>query len=135
MTESHLKELARSTEAAVFAAPDEARWTIGNGLIEKSLVYSEEDGLRTDGISCGVQLAWIGRSGREFGLRWNGVAIAPGDQGLLGVDAESDDSSVTLIIRLQIADALKVSVHLHCWSGLAMIEQWMVLEALQGGVA
>jgi alpha-galactosidase len=134
MTESHLKELARSSDVAIFAAPDEARWTIGNGLIEKSLVYSETDGLQTDVIRCGDQLAWSGRGEGEFGLRWNGVAIAPGDQGLLDVDVESDLSSATLIIRLQIGDALNVSVHLRCWTGLAVIEQWLVLEALQGGV-
>jgi alpha-galactosidase len=135
MTESNPKELVRSDDIAVVADPGGLRWKIGNGKIEKSLVFSDEHGLQTEEIRRGKLLGWAGREGNEIGLRWNGASIAPSDQGLIGVDTEVDDSSATLIITLQIADALKVKVHLRCWIGLAVIEQWLVLEALQGGVA
>lgn len=135
MTKSSPNELARSADVIITADQGGSRWTIGNGLIEKSLRFTDGAGLGMDDLSINGQRAWAGRGGSDIGLRWNGVEIAPESQLLDGVEAASDDNSATLIIRLGIDGDLKASLHLRCWSGLAIIEQWLELEALQGGVA
>jgi alpha-galactosidase len=96
-------------------------WRIGNGLIE--LVT---DGLQTRSIG-----DWQG-AGPAWQLAWNGAIRTA--TSVERIETSRDSTSVTLSIRTRVDDALLVTQNLQCWHDLAVIEQWLEIEALESGV-
>ena len=128
------QELARSGSVAALAI-DDTTWRVTNGLIEKTLTWTPGSGLRTRRFGLVAGPAWGGLPGHdEWRLTWNRQTFPPADQTLLGASAEHDERSITLIIRLQVGMALKVAVHVRCYDGPPIIEQWLSVEAERDGV-
>jgi alpha-galactosidase len=121
-----MTELARSETA--FATAGKQSWTVGNDLISLTLGSDESSGLRVHTVG-----PWIGADDAPvWKLTWNGIGVSP--VAPITVTTASDRRSVTLSLASRIEGKIEVTLHLQCWREVAIVEQWLEIEALESGL-
>ncbi|CAN5547123.1 hypothetical protein BH09CHL1_BH09CHL1_07710 [soil metagenome] len=119
-----MTEFARSTSAYINEEQD--TWTIGNGQFEVALAWTG-DHLAFQSIG-----EWTGSATDSvWKLNWNGTSLANAP---VVASVSNDADSVTLSLASQSERGLVVTLHLQCWNGVPIIEQWLEIEAHESGL-
>jgi alpha-galactosidase len=138
--------LAACGAAAVTAHHDAGttptRWTIANGAIGKTLAWHDGGGLTlaqlanpATGNIWRPDLTAGPFAGGEFSLHWDGTPLSARQATALHtVRAETDGRAVTVHFDLRLAGALDVTLSCRLYADSAVIEQWLEVTPLQGGV-
>lgn len=136
-----LPEILAVGASVSVTADGPATWSIGNELVRKTVEWRAGTGLCLAGLA-NLQSGHTWRpeisagalAGSEFALTWNGAVLSGRQASVLrAVRGHAEDAAVTLHIDLELGGALAVTVCYRLHAGVAVIEQWLEVTALQGG--
>jgi alpha-galactosidase len=127
---------ARAGEARLETGADGRTWTLANGLVEREIVWSAKDGLRTVSfrrVASRTEFIRPGESPREeeFEVRFDGETLRGASPGFELLGAEVGDlerGGRALVVRLRHAERpLEVTAHYAIYEGHPFVRKWLTL--------